>query len=155
MELRLVRSGAEPPEGCAEIFRNSAIHDRYFRDPGRLENSLRRAAAAGELYLALDGAGRALGAMRVVMGGFCGLYPYLSLIGVRDGCRGEGVGAFLMEELERMARTAGARRVMLMVSDFNEGGQRFYQRLGYWKLGELPDAVKEGITELVMVKDLI
>lgn len=42
----------------------------------------------------------------------------------------------------------------LMVSDFNEGAQRFYQQLGYWKLGQLPNATKEGITELVTVKDL-
>ena len=86
--------------------------------------------------------------------GFCGLYPYLSLIGVHADCRGAGVGAFLMEELEGMARRSGAGRVTLMVSDFNEGGQRFYQRLGYWQLGQLPDAAREGITELVMVKDL-
>ena len=92
--------------------------------------------------------------MRVVMTGFCGLYPYLSLIGVRDTFRGQGVGSFLMEHLEDMALRAGARRVTLMVSDFNQGAQAFYRSRGYWLLGSLPDAVKPGIGELVMVKDL-
>ena len=32
--------------------------------------------------------------------------------------------------------------------------QAFYRRRGYWLLGELPDAAKAGITELVMLKDL-
>ena len=112
------------------------------------------AAKAGELYFACDEQGKRLGAMKVSMRGFCGLYPYLGLIGVHADSRGLGVGKFLMDQLEAMAWESGARRVTLMVSDFNEGGQRFYQRLGYWKLGEIPDAAKAGITELVMVKDL-
>ncbi len=153
MKLRFVRSPAAPPEGVAEIFEHSAIHARYFSD-GRLGGILRRAAEAGELYLAIDESGRPVGAMRADMRGFCGLYPYLSLIGVHAECRGKGAGAFLMGELERMARESGAKRVALMVSDFNEAGQRFYARLGYWKLGTLPNAAKEGIAELVMVKDL-
>ena len=116
--------------------------------------SLRRAVAQGELYLAVSEDGELAGAMRVVMTGFCGLYPYLSLIGVRDTFRGQGVGSFLMEHLEDMALRAGARRVTLMVSDFNQGAQAFYRSRGYWLLGSLPDAVKPGIGELVMVKDL-
>lgn len=153
MALYLKKCGSTVPEGCEDIFQNSAIYTRYFQD-GRLNRSLERAAQAGELYLACDEDGRALGAMKVVLRGFCGLYPYLGLIGVHADSRGKGVGRFLMEELERLSLESGAKRVTLMVSDFNEGGQRFYERLGYWKLGELPNASKEGITELVMVKDL-
>jgi ribosomal protein S18 acetylase RimI-like enzyme len=92
--------------------------------------------------------------MKVSLRGFCGLYPYLGLIGVHADSRGLGVGGFLMSQLEKIALESGARRVTLMVSDFNEDAQRFYARLGYRKLGEIPDAVKEGITELVMIKDL-
>lgn len=153
MNLRLEKSGPILPEGCEDIFRNSDIYTRYFQD-GRLQRSLVLAAETGELYFVRDDQNRLLGAMRVSMRGFCGLYPYLSLIGVHADSRGLGVGKFLMEQLERLARESGARRVTLMVSDFNEGGQRFYERLGYWKLGEIPDAAKEGITELVMIKDL-
>lgn len=154
MKLHLEQSAAQPPEGCEEIFRNSAIYERYFKGEGRLENSLRRAAERGELYLARTEEGQLAGAMRVVMGGFCGLYPYLSLIGVRDTFRDKGVGSFLMDQLEKLARRNGSRRVSLMVSDFNTGAQAFYRRRGYWLLGELPDAAKAGITELVMLKDL-
>ena len=59
-----------------------------------------------------------------------------------------------MDQLEKLARRNGSRRVSLMVSDFNTGAQAFYRRRGYWLLGELPDAAKAGITELVMLKDL-
>lgn len=154
MAFYLERSGEQPPANCEEIFLGSAIYERYFKGEGRLTSSLRRAAERGELYLARTEDGQLAGAMRVVMGGFCGLYPYLSLIGVRAAFRGRGVGSFLMDELEKLARQEGARRVSLMVSDFNADAQTFYRRRGYWLLGELPDAAKEGITELVMLKDL-
>ncbi len=153
MALQLIKCGPELPEGCEDIFRGSAIYTRYFQD-GRLAGSLSRAAQNGELYLACDESGRPLGAMKVSMRGFCGLYPYLGLIGVHADSRGLGVGSFLMAQLENMTVESGARRVTLMVSDFNEDAQRFYRRLGYRKLGEIPDAAREGITELVMIKDL-
>jgi len=153
MSLRLEKCTAAVPAECEDIFRNSDIYTRYFQD-GRLTRSLTSAAEKGELYLAYDETDRLLGAMKVSMRGFCGLYPYLGLIGVHADSRGMGVGAFLMGQLERLALESGAKRVTLMVSDFNTGGQRFYHRLGYRKLGELPDAAKEGITELIMIKDL-
>ncbi len=153
MALELKQCGTQLPEGCEAIFRNSDIYIRYFQD-GRLERSLKAAAEKGELYIAYDDSGKPVGAMKVVLRGFCGLYPYLSLIGVHADCRGMGVGKFLMDQLERMTRDSGAKRVTLMVSDFNDGAQRFYKRLGYYELGRLPDAAKEGITELLMVKDL-
>ena len=81
MHLRLERAASELPADCEAVFRNSAIFERYFQDPGRLELSLRRAAAQGELYLAVS----------------------------EDG------------------ELAGARRVTLMVSDFNQGAQAFYR----------------------------
>lgn len=153
MSLRFEKCGPLAPAGCEEFFHDSAIYTHYFKD-GRLERYLSRAAAAGELYVAYDEDDRPIGVMKVAMRGFCGLYPYLNLIGVHADSRGKGVGAFLMGELERMAVDSGAKRVTLMVSDFNEDGQRFYERLGYWKLGVIPNALKEGINELVMIKDL-
>lgn len=154
MQLTLEQAGAEHAERCVEIFRNSLIYERYFQETGRLESSLRRAADLGELYLALNGAGEYAGAMRVSLRGFCGLYPYLNLIGVRETFRGCGVGSFLLGHFERMSMESGSRRVTLMVSDFNLNAKNFYQAHGYWILGTLPDAVKAGIAESVMVKDL-
>lgn len=36
MALHLIQCGPTVPEGCQEIFQNSAIYTRYFQD-GRLE----------------------------------------------------------------------------------------------------------------------
>ena len=40
------------------------------------------------------------------------------------------------------------------MSGFNESAMEFYHALGYWELGAIPDAVKPGITEHVLLKDL-
>lgn len=154
MTLRLEKADESHLQDCRAVFFGSEIYDRYFAEGDRLARVLRGAAEAGELYMALDESGAVVGAMRVVMRGFCGLYPYLSLIGVKQGRRGEHAGSFLMDGLEEMARASGARRVALMVSDFNSGAQAFYRGRGYWLLGTLKDAVKPGINELVMIKEL-
>ena len=153
MSLRFEKCGPLAPEGCEEFFHDSDIYTHYFE--GRnLQRYLSRAAAAGELYVAYDEENRPIGVMKVAMRGFCGLYPYLNIIGVHAKNRGKGIGAFLMAELERMTLASGAKRVALLVSDSNEAGQRFYERLGYWTLGVIPNALNEGVNELVMIKDL-
>lgn len=153
MELELVKAVGMPDADCESVFFNSAIYERYFKNGG-LRASLIRAAEKGELYLAKLPDGTTAGAMEVSMRGFCGLYPYLCLIGVREDCRGCGVGAFLLDELERLARESGARCVTLMVSDFNTHAQAVYKKRGYRLLCVLPDAARKGIAELLMLKDI-
>lgn len=154
MNLKLEPARTEQLAELPAVFMDSAIYDRYFAGTQRLENALRWGVEKGELWLAVAEDGRTAGAMRVARGGFCGLYPYLNLIGVHPDFRGAGVGGFLIDSLEQMARDWGSRRVTLMVSDFNEGAIRFYRSRGYWELGLLKDASISGIGEHVMVKDL-
>lgn len=154
MTLHMEKADGSHISACCEVFSDSEIYERYFREDDRLNRSLRMAAEKGELYIALNETGEIVGTMRVVMRGFCGLYPYLALIGVKSGHRGERIGSFLMDNLEELARRSGAKRVTLMVSDFNMAAQTFYNGRGYWLLGTLPGAVKPEIGELVMIKEV-
>lgn len=154
MALKFVKCGPEVPAGCEEIFYHSEIYERYFQG-GKLERTLTRAAAAGELYLVLDESGRPVGALKLSMRGFCGLYPYLGLLGVHPESRGLGVGAFIIEEVAKMARESGAKRITLMVSDFNTSAMRFYKRLGFWEMGRFPAAVLPDVAEVLLVKDVM
>lgn len=154
MALRFVKCGAEVPAGCEEVFHNSLIYERYFQG-GKLTRVLERAAAAGELYLTLDENDKPLGVLKMSMRGFCGLYPYMGLLGVHPESRGLGVGAFIIEEIAKLARESGAKRVTLMASDFNEDAIRFYKRLGFWEMGRFPDAVLPGVAEVLLVKDVM
>jgi ribosomal-protein-alanine N-acetyltransferase len=63
---------------------------------------------------------------------------HLDLLGVAPQHQRLGVGRQLLEWLERCAVVAGVLRVVLEVRAGNQGAQRFYQRLGYRTLVQLP-----------------
>ncbi|MCU1405356.1 MAG: acetyltransferase [Glaciihabitans sp.] len=50
---------------------------------------------------------------------------------VADGQRGRGVGRALMAELERIAREAGAARLILQTGDLQPDAVALYTRIGY------------------------
>lgn len=150
--LRAAR--AEDLPACAGMDEGSLIHQYYFKRPGALEDVLRRAQSAGQLHLAVGPAGERGGLIKVAPRGFCGIYPYLSLITVSAAFRGQGVGRFLMDRFEEMGRGDGARKAALLVSDFNVGARNMYLRRGYREIGLIPDAVLDGVGEHLMIKDL-
>ncbi len=84
-------------------------------------------------------------------GGGFGRSDYLRLIGVRGDCAGQGIGAALLSEVESSAKS---RDLFLLVSDFNVGAQRFYQRMGYEQIGAIPGYVLADVTELIFRKVL-
>ena len=63
---------------------------------------------------------------------------HLDLLGVAPRYQRLGVGRQLLEWLEQCAVVAGVIRVVLEVRAGNQGAQRFYQRMGYHTLVQLP-----------------
>jgi len=76
---------------------------------------------------------------------------YVLLIGVQPTLRSQGIGAALMHHAEQ-AMYAEVASIFLLVSDFNAAAQRFYQRLGYQRVGAIPDFVLPGVSELIFYK---
>lgn len=76
---------------------------------------------------------------------------YIMLIGVDPAKQSRGIGKILLEETEKFLASKSAD-VFLTVSDFNIGAQKFYSGMGYKVVGEIPDYVKPGITEIIMRK---
>src|SRR5512133_82324 len=110
---------------------------RYGRTPEALEAALAAAHARGERLLVADEGGELRGLAWFLTGGTLGLGGYLRLIAMIPGAEGKGAGAALLEAFE--AETAKeSRYAFLLVSDFNEGAQRFYERHGYARAGALP-----------------
>jgi ribosomal protein S18 acetylase RimI-like enzyme len=44
--------------------------------------------------------------------------------------------------------------MFLCVSSFNDGARRLYERLGYIRVGQLPDYIVDGASEILMHKRL-
>jgi ribosomal-protein-alanine N-acetyltransferase len=79
--------------------------------------------------------------------------PYLASFAVSAGDRSAGVGAFLLDACERhFAPTA--RHFFLCVSSFNTRARAFYERNGYRQVGEFPDYVVDGASEILLYKRL-
>jgi GNAT superfamily N-acetyltransferase len=60
----------------------------------------------------------------------CGIYVYMDCLFVRDGLRGLGVGAKLLECVAQFARNNGAQEVQWQTPIWNLDAARFYERAG-------------------------
>jgi len=81
------------------------------------------------------------------------LTGYIQTICVSAAFRGSGVGSELVSWAERRI-FAVAPNVFLFVSSFNDGARRLYERLGYRVVGEVPDYLIPGASEILMRKTI-
>jgi ribosomal protein S18 acetylase RimI-like enzyme len=79
--------------------------------------------------------------------------PYLVSIAVEESYRGIGIGTQLLDHVEKRYRP-GAKHMFLCVSSFNTSARSLYERRGYSAVGELPDYVMDGESEILMHKRL-
>ena len=156
MKKTLVTFEAARPELLEEyrdVFLDSPLFQHYFSEDDRLRTFLRAALQNNELVAALCD-GQVVGVMELRLKGFFGAFPYLALLGVKQGWRGKGIGRQMLAFFEEAARQTGCTKASLMVSHFNPRARRLYQNMGYKRIGFLPNAFKNGIDENILVKEL-
>lgn len=153
-QFKLRRAEKRDLAACGQMANGSTIEQYYFSQPGAFQRAVDKAFAAELLYVAVDEADAPVGLMKILPSGFCGLYPYLSLLSVAPAWRKQGVGSFLLAQFEEQARGQGAKKVTLMVSHFNLQAKALYERKGYCALGLIENAVHPGIGEWLMIKTL-
>ena len=86
----------------------------------------------------------------------CGTFVsggYLRLIALAPGREGQGLGAALLDEVEKRA-AATTHNFFLLVSHWNEAAQRFYQRRGYERVGVLAKFVRADTDEIIYCKKI-
>jgi ribosomal protein S18 acetylase RimI-like enzyme len=128
---------------------------RYGRPAEQVAGDLVAALARGDglLVAEAEGAAGPAGLAWFLRAGTFGMGGYLRLIAVVDGAQGSGVGAALLAAFEAEVARAG-RHAFLLVSDFNEAAQRFYDRHGYQRAGALPGLVLPDVAEVIYWKRL-
>ena len=112
-----------------------------------------RAAALDPAYLILvaRGDGAPCGFIRLHPRGVAGS-PYIASIAV---ARRRAERASARRSSTPRSGSPSARYIFLCVSSFNPRARALYERHGYRLVGELPDYVIDGASELLMAKRLV
>ncbi len=139
--------------GLADGLSRLPLLVRYGRDASRVAADLSRAHARGDGLLVEESEGTVRGLAWFLRSGTLAMGGYLRLIAVLPGAQGAGVGAALLDAFEaEVARES--RHAFLLVSDFNDGAQRFYERRGYARVGAVPGLVLPDVAEVIYWKRL-
>jgi GNAT superfamily N-acetyltransferase len=77
---------------------------------------------------------------------------YLQLLLVAETHQSRGLGASLLARGERIARAAGCRHMIFLVTKTNRRARAFYERHGYEHVGDLPGFVRPEIDETLYLK---
>ena len=107
------------------------IHLRRSDELDEIEKKLQRDP---DLFLVAELHGRVIGS---VLGGFDGRRGMMYHLAVAAPHRSQGIGAALMEELERRLRLKGCIRYYLLVTRENTEAMRFYERRGWRRMDYL------------------
>ena len=78
--------------------------------------------------------------------------PYVAAIAVAGEFRGQSIGSALLDYAGSVF--PDSRHLFLCVSSFNLRARRLYERLGFRQVGELPEYVVQGASEILMHKSL-
>ena len=131
-----------------------ALWQRYGLPADRTAENFKKGFERGDLLWVADSEGIVCGFAWCLLDGMFGFCPYLKLLGVHPDYRDRNIGRQLLTHIEELAAGAGHHDLFLLVSDFNEAGQRFYQRQGYRQIGTVPHLVLPDVTEFIFWKSL-
>jgi len=147
LEVTIRRAEASEADWCAQLMAANDPWLKYKLSPEWCRNLLRWPGSS--LYMAVDK--KAVGFILLHQRGFLGS-PYIAAVVVAEEFRGKGIGSKMLEFAE--LAFSGARHVYICVSSFNGRAMQLYQRHGFAKIGDLPDFIADGTTELLMCKRL-
>lgn len=130
----IIREYTHPQDYAAvlEIW-NNAGHGINVRRSDQPEEIAKKIQRDPDLFLLAVEEGRIIG---TVLGGYDGRRGIMYHLAVVQEKRQSGIGALLMEELEKRLRAKGCLKYYLLVLSDNEEAIRFYEKRG-WERMEL------------------
>jgi len=136
---------------CADILADTDLWRHYGRNSEEAASLMEREYGSGTLFWIDEREGVVTGFIACIPHGMMGEFPYVRMLSVRNGWRGQGIGTALLTHLERMMFEEH-RRMFMMVTDYNTGARRLYERLGWLVVGEIKDYKKKSINEFLLIK---
>ena len=152
--MKITRATARDVAALVTLMTSSPLLRQYGVTSRGARASIVDARRSGDLLLVARDRGEIAGLAWVVPTRTLDRAAYLRLLIVAEGKQSRGVGATLLEEVERRARRLGCRHMVLLVTTTNRRGRSFYRRQGYRYVGGLPGFVRPRIGESLYVKAL-
>jgi len=89
--------------------------------------------------------------MGIIHNGCFRKFSYLSIVAIKKTYRNRGIGTQLISAFEDIG-FKNANRVFLLAGVYNKKAQNFYKKLGYKKVGTIPNLFIDGISEQIWIK---
>ena len=151
METKIQIAKKGQARDCLLCVENSDLWDAYFKNNPTHEAALEKMISKKQVYVATNKNDKCIGFMGIINNGCFHKFTYLATLAVKKNYRKKGIGEALVSKFETIGFKR-ADRVFILVSDFNKIAQKFYRKLGYKKVGNIPDLFKAGISENLLVK---
>lgn len=151
MSIRIRPIQAQDIPACARIMAENPLWQRYQVTIDSAARRFTQGVSQSATILIAETDQQVSGFIWYVEKGAFNRSGYVMLVGVAPEAQHLGIGAALMDAAEQVLFRSG-RDVILLVSDFNQAAQRFYQRRGYRQVGSLADYVLPGVSELIYRK---
>lgn len=141
---------ALPPEACAGLATVFAAMEPWSRYPIGADELAGYLATIepGAPRLALCAHGEIAGVVGLRIAWLRG--PYLQFLAMLPAYQGRSYGEAVLTWLVTQASLDDADSVFVCVSDFNSRARAFYATHGFEVVGDLPDLVRPGRTEVLM-----
>ncbi len=150
MGITIIKGSINHLNDCEDALVDSELGKRYFSEKGSARKSLEEGLCRNEIYVAIEN-NNCMGFIWVILNGIFHSFPYIHIVAVKSEVRGQGIGEDLLRFVENEYFT-NYSKLFLVVADFNPKAKRLYERIGYSKIGEIPDLYRKGISECLMMK---
>lgn len=150
MDISIRSAKTEDLMGCVLTLENSALSAAYFQTEESRINAVKEAIDSGNTYVAFCG-DECVGFVYYIEQGAFHAFHYIHLLTVKEDYRGRGIGRKLLEFVEAILFET-RDKIFLVVGDYNPGGRLFYEKLGYVRIGTIPNLYRKGVNEDIMMK---
>lgn len=152
MNINIINAENKHLTDCMIALHKSELGRVYFPDEDKVHNAVNEGISKGEISVAINDDNVVLGFIWVIQKGAFHSYPYLHIIAVKEEYRSLGIGKRLIGYIEENSR---ASKLFLVVADFNPRAKKFYLDYGFKEVGCIPNLYKDGITEYLLMKEIL
>ncbi|MGL6197767.1 MAG: GNAT family N-acetyltransferase [Lachnospiraceae bacterium] len=147
MEIYKISSGeSQSIYQCAEIISSEHAWQLYEID---LNKAIEILTSMPDQIYAIKENNIVQGFATLRLQGIGNIGAYVRMVAVRQDCRGQSMGRYLIDYVQKEAEKQGDKNIFLICSADNQNASRFYEAIGFNRVGILTDLVIVGHDEIL------